>query len=83
METEDIIVQIGKYKVQVIRSQCIGAASCVAIAPGTFQLDDETKAVIQEKSEDIEDNILLAAQSCPTKAIVIIDSDTGEQVWPS
>lgn len=79
---EDKIVQIGKYKVKVVRDLCIGAASCVAVSPDTFQLDSENKAIIKEASKDAEENILLAAQSCPTKAIVIIDNETGEQVWP-
>ena len=79
---EDKEIKIGKYKVKVVRDLCIGAASCVAVSPDTFQLDGENKAVIKETSKDAEDNILLAAQSCPTKAIVIIDAETGEQVWP-
>ena len=80
---EDKIVQIGNYKVQVVRDLCIGAASCLAFSPDTFILDDEKKAVIQEASADTPENILLAAQSCPTKAIIIIDAETGEQVWPA
>jgi ferredoxin len=80
--SEDKIVQIGKYKVQVVKDLCIGAASCVALAPSTFVLDDESKAVIQEDSTDAEANILLGAQSCPTKAVIITDAETGEQVWP-
>lgn len=78
----DKIVQVGKYKVQVVRDLCIGAASCVAFSPDTFELDDEKKAVIDESSED-EENIVMAAQSCPTKAIIVEDTETGEQVWPS
>lgn len=76
-------VVIGKYKIKVIRSLCIGAASCVAVSPATFQLDNENKAVVQEGSADVPENILMAAQSCPTKAIVIIDTETGKQVWPA
>lgn len=76
-------VIIGKYKVKVLRSACIGAASCVAVSPATFQLDGENKAVIQEASTDTPENILMAAQSCPTKAIVVIDMETGQQVWPA
>ena len=78
---EDKIVQIGKYKVQVIRNLCIGAASCVGFSPTVFELDGEKKAVILEGAEDTPENILLAAQSCPTKAIVVIDTETGETVW--
>ena len=75
-------VVIGKYKIKVLRDACIGAASCVAVAATTFQLDNENKAVIQEGSTDVSDTILMAAQSCPTKAIIIIDTETGQQVWP-
>jgi ferredoxin len=79
---EDKIIQIGKYKVQVIRSLCIGAASCVAVSPATFELDADKKAVILENSNDEAENILLAAQSCPTKAVIVTDTETGQQVWP-
>lgn len=82
-QTEDKIVQIGKYKVQVIRHLCIGAAACVAVSPETFEMDPENKAVIKEASQDVPENILMAAQSCPTKAIIITDTETGQQVWPA
>ncbi len=81
-KSEDKEVVVGKYKIKVIRSECIGAASCVAVASSTFKLDDENKAVVDEKSTDSLETILMAAQSCPTKAIVIIDTETGKQVWP-
>lgn len=75
-------VQIGKYKIKVIRDLCIGAATCVAVSPPTFELDQENKAVIKVDSADEEANILMAAQSCPVKAIVVIDTTNGQQVWP-
>jgi len=78
----DKIVQIGKYKVLVKRDLCIGAATCVAVSPDTFVLDDTRKAVVKEDSRDAEDNILMAAQSCPTSAITIMD-ETGKQIWPA
>jgi len=80
---EDKEIQVGKYKIRVIRNLCIGAASCVAVSPNVFQLDSENKAVIPDGAEDVPENILMAAQSCPTKAIVVIDTETGQQVWPS
>ena len=79
----DKVVVIGKYKLKVVRDLCIGAASCLAMAPETYVLDDENKAVIQENSTDSDENVLLSAQSCPTSAIVVIDNETGEQVWPA
>lgn len=81
--SEDKEIQIGKYKVKVVRDLCIGAATCIAMAPNTFELNGENKAVIKEGSTDAEETILMAAQSCPTKAIVITDAETGEQIWPT
>lgn len=74
--------QIGKYQVKVLRDKCISAASCVAIAPGVFQLDEENlaKVISQDGAED--EMKLLAAQSCPTMAIIVTDTETGKQVWP-
>lgn len=79
---QDQEVQIGKYKVKVLRDACIGATSCVALSPNVFEMDGENKAVIKKGAADNEQNILMAAQSCPTKAVVIIDTTTGEQIWP-
>jgi len=81
--TSDKTVTIGKYQVTVIRNLCISAASCVAVSPGVFEMDPENKAVIKSDAMDEEMNILLAAQTCPTKAIVIVDTETGKQVWPA
>lgn len=81
-DVTDEAVKIGKYRVKVCRDLCIGAASCLAVSPTVFELDGEQKAVIKNDASDSEENILLAAQSCPTKAIVITDGETGEQVWP-
>lgn len=83
-----------KYKVKVDRDLCIGAASCVAVAPNTFELDAEGKAVVKKKDgtmtsdfvayEDIADdavNIEHAAKSCPVNAIIIVEvDDQGNEV---
>ena len=82
-ESEDKEVKVGKYKVKVIRSLCISATSCVAVSPGVFELDSENKAVVLEGADDTPENILMAAQACPTKAIIITDTETGQQVWPA
>lgn len=71
----------GKYRVKVVRSKCIGAASCVAIAPKVFGLDGKSLAFVISEDE-LDDIKLLAAQSCPTAAIIVENIETGEQVWP-
>lgn len=73
----------GKYQIRVINEKCIGAASCVAVAPKAFKLNEQQIAeVLASASEESDENLLLSAQSCPTMAIEIIDSETGKKVWP-
>lgn len=72
--------QVGKYTVKVIPGKCIAAASCVAISPDVFRLNEENIAEIIKGGQDTEENVLLSAQSCPTGAIEIWEDD--KKVWP-
>lgn len=85
-----------KIKVVVEPDLCIGAASCVTIKPTVYQLNNENKAIVLDPAHpsteetytkelevsdtDFED-ILLGAQSCPTRAIFIYD-ESGKQIYP-
>ncbi len=71
---------IGKYKIVVVESKCIAAASCVAISPTLFALNERNLVEMLENGTDELDNIMLAAQSCPTGAIEIYEGDN--KVWP-
>lgn len=68
-------------RVEVDREVCIGAAPCVTVAPGVFQLDDENKAYVVDQNGADAETILLAAQSCPVQAIKVFDED-GNQIYP-
>ncbi|MEX0617142.1 MAG: ferredoxin [Candidatus Woykebacteria bacterium] len=68
-------------KVKVDRLLCIGTADCVAIAPNTFELDSEAKAVVKQQNGDSDEKILEAAKTCPVLAI-IVENEKGEQVFP-
>lgn len=68
-------------KIVIDRDLCIGAATCVTIAPGTFQMDDENKAVLVSLEGDAAETVLMAAESCPTKAIFLYD-ENDQQVYP-
>ena len=68
-------------KIIVDRNLCIGAASCIAVAPGVFELDSENKAVVYNDHGADDETILLAAKSCPTQAILLFD-DEGNQIFP-
>ena len=68
-------------KIVVDRDLCIGAAPCVVVAPGVFQMDDENKAYIVDPKAADDETLLLAAQSCPVLAIILYD-ESGKQVYP-
>lgn len=68
-------------KIVVDRNLCIGAASCVAVAPGVFELDSENKAIVYNAKGADDETILLAAKSCPTQAILLFD-ENGNQIFP-
>lgn len=62
-------------RIVVDRQACIGAQSCVAVAPGVFQMDQKNIAYVVDPSSTEEDVLLLAAQSCPVLAIKLYDED--------
>lgn len=68
-------------KIEVKRDLCISAASCVAIAPGVFQLDAEGKVYLVDPKGADEETVLEAARSCPVQAITIKD-DSGKSIHP-
>ena len=75
-------VTVRNLKFHVDRDLCIGAATCVAIAPHTFLMDSEAKAVILETAEaDSDDTIIDAARGCPTAAIIVEDIQ-GNKIFP-
>lgn len=75
-------VNLHSYKVWVDRNLCIGAATCIAVAGKTFQLDKEAKAVILETADqDTIETIIDSAKACPVGAIFIED-EKGNRVFP-
>ena len=67
---------------RIDQSLCIGAATCIAIAPRAWALDDEAKAfILDSASEESDESLLEAAKSCPVMAIIITD-ENGKQVFP-
>lgn len=75
---------MGKYKVKVVPTLCIGSASCVALDPVTFQLNDQNVAeVVGDSSDDAAK--LSAAKACPVSAIEVYEVDENgaeKKIWP-
>lgn len=65
-----------------ICEDCIGDGACIAAAPETFEIDDDSVAVLMEKSTDTVEDILAAAEACPLDIIIVTRKETGEQLYP-
>jgi len=82
----------GGIKVEVDPDKCLGFGSCVIVSPDVFRLDERPgQGVFQSRAKlDVLDeaggkdfeNLLIAAQSCPTQAITIVDRKTGKRIYP-
>jgi ferredoxin len=66
------------YVPKIDPNECSAHGDCVDIAPQVFQLDD-TATVIGTGPDQL---ILEAAEVCPAVAISVVDSETGETVFP-
>jgi ferredoxin len=68
-------------KIVIDRDLCIGAASCIAVSGTTYELDGENKVVVTGADSVDDSTLMMSAESCPTKAILLFDKD-GKQVFP-
>jgi len=81
-----------RFKVDVDPDRCLGFGSCVIVSPDVFRLDERPGKGVFRSSAKLDvldetggksfDNLLMAAQSCPTQAVKIIDRATGKQIYP-
>ena len=66
------------WSVTVDRDLCMGSGMCIVYAPGTFEHDEETKAVVVDPAGDPLDAIRTAVQACPTGALRLVIDDENE-----
>jgi curved DNA-binding protein CbpA len=82
----DLDIPKGRFHIIVEPSLCMAFGSCETLAPKVFVVEKNKrinpKAVIESETGANLETILAAAQTCPTKAIKIIDRYTGEQIYP-
>lgn len=76
----------GRFHITVEPSLCMAFGSCETLAPKVFVVEKNKnfnpKAKVESEIGGTFEQILSAAQTCPTKAIKIIDRYTGEQIYP-
>ena len=77
-----------RFAISVNQDKCLGAMSCVTLAPSVFAYDITHKGTWRKQSEPLammepgegevdSTALLMAAESCPYKAIVVKDAKTG------
>jgi ferredoxin len=60
-------------RIEVDRGRCMGSGECSYHAPSTFDLDDELKSTVVDAAGDPPEKVRLAADSCPTRAITVVE----------
>ena len=67
----------GGWTVWVDRNVCIGSELCVVYASGTFEPDDDAKAVVRSSPSDPLDAVRAAVEGCPTGALYLTIEEGG------
>ncbi|MFB6167086.1 MAG: ferredoxin [Candidatus Nanohaloarchaea archaeon] len=85
---------MGRYRIIYDRKGCIGAGTCEALDPEDFELVEDGLADLkggEEKGSDTyekeipgdrKEEALEAAKGCPVNVIKVVDTETGEQLYP-
>src|SRR3989442_15557530 len=80
-----------RLSIRIIESKCMGAESCVIVAPSVFSLDVRQLGLFRRGNQPLgvkdmsdrtveSETIILAVKSCPYKAIYVKDEETGEEL---
>ncbi|MDW0265407.1 MAG: DnaJ domain-containing protein [Nitrososphaeraceae archaeon] len=76
----------GRYHISIEPSLCMAFGSCETLAPNVFEVDKNKmfnpKATVKSETGNDFESILNAAETCPTKAIILRDRYTGKQIYP-
>ncbi len=92
-EKEIVTSEGRKLTLSIEQGKCLGAMSCVALAPSLFAIDASQLGVSRKHDEPLgmrdvlegeidAETLVLAAESCPYKAIRISDAETGAGIVP-
>ena len=72
--------------VNIDESLCIGCCSCETIAPKVFSVDKlkhiNPKSSVHNLYGSNEEKIMDAAETCPTKAILVDDKNSKRRIYP-
>ena len=73
---------LDKLEIKICEEDCIGDGACSNAAQNTFEMNDDSIAILKDDSIDSLEDVLAAAEACPLDIITVIDKETGEQLYP-
>lgn len=66
------------YVVEIDEDACAAHGDCVVVAPNVFALGDVAEII----GTGTDEELLAAAEACPSAAIRVIDTERAEVVYP-
>jgi ferredoxin len=69
-------------RIELDTAKCQSYGKCLALAPHLFAWDRSRKVRINDPQAALPALALKAAKNCPYRAIAVIDSATGERIFP-
>ncbi len=66
------------YAVEIDEDACAAHGDCVVVAPNVFALGDVAEII----GSGTDEELLAAAEACPSAAIRVIDTERAEVVYP-
>ena len=66
------------YLVEIDEDACAAHGDCVEVAPNVFALGDVAEII----GTGTDEELLAAADACPSTAIRVIDADSSTVVYP-
>ena len=70
-------------RIELDTAKCQSYGKCLALAPNLFAWDRSRKVRINDAKAVTPALALKAAKNCPYRAIAVVDSATGERIFPA
>ena len=71
-----------RVRASVDHTRCVSNAMCLATAPGVFAHNEQRQSEVVDPAGGATEDIIEAAENCPTSAITVADAVTGETLFP-
>ena len=59
------------FDIEIDTDRCMGSGNCTFVAPGAFELDDDSIATVIDPAGAPRDDVVAAVRQCPTSAISV------------